>query len=55
MSPSEIGTVDHLQRNQLRRKNIRTALLLGGLALFFFITSFPFWSGLFRMVGDQVQ
>ena len=38
-----------------RRKNIRTAWLLAGLALFFFVTSFPFWTGMFELVisGNQ--
>ena len=38
---------------ELRRKNIRTALMFALFALFIFVTSFPFWSGLFRMVGDK--
>ena len=41
------------QTSELRRKNIRLAWALGGLALFFLVTSFPFWSGLFHLVGNQ--
>ena len=33
----------------LRRRNRRVALLLGGLVLFFFVTSFPFWQGVFQV------
>jgi len=40
-------------QSDLRRRNIRTAMLLGGLALFFFVTSFPFWQGLFKLIGEQ--
>ncbi|MCB1868526.1 MAG: hypothetical protein KDI43_08355 [Gammaproteobacteria bacterium] len=40
------------QDSELRRKNIRLALLLGGLALFFLLTSFPFWMNLFSVAGD---
>jgi len=29
------------------------ALLLGGLALFFFLTSVPFWQGIFKLIGEQ--
>ncbi len=32
-----------------RRKNIRLAWLLATFAAFIFVTSFPFWSGLFRL------
>ncbi|MET0029599.1 MAG: hypothetical protein ABW101_18360 [Candidatus Thiodiazotropha sp.] len=45
--------VPEYQTPELRRKNIRLAWILGGLALFFLVTSFPFWSGLFRIVGNQ--
>ncbi len=38
---------------ELRRKNLRLALALAGLAIFFLVTSFPFWSGLFKLVGNQ--
>jgi hypothetical protein len=41
------------QTPELRRKNIRLAWVLAGLALFFLVTSFPFWTGLFRIVGNQ--
>ncbi|MCB1829106.1 MAG: hypothetical protein H6964_13915 [Chromatiaceae bacterium] len=40
------------QDDELRRKNIRLALILGGLALFFLLTSFPFWMNLFTVAGD---
>lgn len=45
--------VPEYQTSELRRKNIRLAWVLGGLALFFLVTSFPFWSGLFHIVGTQ--
>ncbi len=32
-----------------RRKNIRTAWLLAAFAVFIFVTSVPFWTGLFRL------
>jgi hypothetical protein len=41
------------QTAELRRKNVRLAWMLAGMALFFLVTSFPFWSGLFRIVGTQ--
>ncbi len=41
------------QTPELRRKNLRLALALAGLAIFFLVTSFPFWSGLFKLVGNQ--
>jgi len=41
------------QTPDLRRKNIRLAWVLAGLALFFLVTSFPFWTGLFHVVGKQ--
>ncbi len=41
------------QTAELKRKNVRLAWMLGGLALFFLVTSFPFWSGIFRIVGTQ--
>jgi len=40
-------------QSSLRRRNIRTAMLLGGLALFLFVTSFPFWQGLFKLIAEQ--
>jgi heme/copper-type cytochrome/quinol oxidase subunit 4 len=33
-----------------RRRNARTAWLLAGFALFIFLTSIPFWKGLYRLV-----
>ena len=41
------------QTPELRRKNVRLAWVLGGMALFFLVTSFPFWAGLFQLVGNQ--
>ncbi len=41
------------QQDNLRRKNIRTALLLGAFAIFILVTSVPFWQGLFKIVGTQ--
>ena len=32
-----------------RRRNIRLAWLLAAFAAFVFVTSFPFWTGLFRL------
>ena len=46
-------TIPEYQTPELRKKNLRLVWLLIALALFFFFTSFPFWSGLFRIVGDQ--
>jgi len=40
------------QDNELKRKNIRLAWILGGLALFFLFTSFPLWMNLFTIAGD---
>ncbi len=38
-----------------RRKNIRLAWILAAFALVVFLTSFPFWMNLFKMIGDQAQ
>ena len=46
-------TASEHQSPELRKKNLRLVWLLAGLALFFFITSFPFWTGLIHLVGDQ--
>lgn len=32
-----------------RRKNIRTAWILAALVLFMFLTSIPFWKGLYQL------
>ncbi|MCU0835562.1 MAG: hypothetical protein MUC77_14215 [Chromatiaceae bacterium] len=32
-----------------RRRVVRTAWLLAALVLFMFVTSFPFWKGLYQM------
>lgn len=36
-----------------RRKNIRTAWLLAAFVLFIFVTSIPFWKGLFNLVAGE--
>ena len=46
-------SVPAYQTTELRRKNVRLAWVLGGMALFFLVTSFPFWTGLFKIVGTQ--
>ncbi len=46
-------SIPRFQTPELRTKNIRLAWILAGLALFFLVTSFPFWTGLFRIVGSQ--
>ena len=43
------------QTPELRRKNVRLAWVLAGLALFFLVTSFPLWTGIFRIVGTQAM
>ncbi|MCB1752822.1 MAG: hypothetical protein KDI74_13980 [Gammaproteobacteria bacterium] len=43
------------QDRELRRKNIRLAWILGGMALFFLLTSFPFWMNLFTKMGSLNQ
>ena len=35
----------------LRRKNVRTAWLLAGFAVFMLVSSVPFWRGLVRMMA----
>ena len=34
----------------LRRRNVRTAWLLAGFAVFMLVSSVPFWKGLVRMM-----
>ena len=41
------------QTPELRKKNLRVMWLLLGFALMVLLTSFPFWIGMFRIVGDQ--
>ncbi|MCP3868882.1 MAG: hypothetical protein GY703_12455 [Gammaproteobacteria bacterium] len=41
------------QTSELRKKNIVVALLLAAFALLVFFTSIPFWTGIFRIVGNQ--
>ena len=48
-------SIPKYQTPELRSKNLRLAWFLAGLALFFMVTSFPFWSGLFRIVGTQAM
>lgn len=45
--------MSYQQDPELRKKNIRTALIVGGFALFVFITAFPFWTGMAKIVGTQ--
>lgn len=45
--------IPEYQTPELRKKNLRLVWLLVGFALFVFFTSIPFWSGLFRIVGNQ--
>lgn len=45
--------IPEYQTPELRRRNLRLALVLAGMALFFLVTSFPFWTGLFKLVGTQ--
>jgi hypothetical protein len=33
-----------------RRKNIRTDWVLGAFAVFILVTSFPFWTGMFKLM-----
>jgi len=37
--------------DSLRRRNIRTAWLLAGFAVFMLVSSVPFWRGLVRMMS----
>jgi hypothetical protein len=46
-------SIPDYQSPELRRKNLRLVWLLVGFALFIFATSFPFWAGLFRLIGNQ--
>jgi hypothetical protein len=38
-----------------RRKNVRTAWLLAGFALFVAVSSVPFWRGLYQMAVSSGQ
>jgi uncharacterized protein involved in exopolysaccharide biosynthesis len=38
---------------ELRKKNLRLLWLMAGFALFVFLASFPFWIGMFRIMGNQ--
>lgn len=31
------------------------ALMLGAFALLVFVTSFPFWTNIFKLLGDQAR
>lgn len=44
-----------VQDDELRKKNIRTAWMVGGFALFILVTSLPFWMGMAKIIGDQAQ
>jgi hypothetical protein len=46
-------SIPQQQTAEVRRKNLRLAWGLAGLALFFLLTSFPFWTGIFNIVGTQ--
>jgi hypothetical protein len=35
-----------------RRKNARTAWILAGIVAFIFLTSIPFWQGLYRLANN---
>ena len=42
-----------VQRNpELRKKNIRTAIILGVIAVLVMLSSVPFWINLFKMAID---
>lgn len=41
------------QTSELRKKNLRLLWLIAGFALFVFLASFPFWIGMFRIIGNQ--
>jgi len=36
-----------------RRKNLRTAWILAGIVAFIFLTSIPFWQGLYRLAMNS--
>ena len=36
-----------------RRKNVRLALILAGLALFMLVSSLPFWRGLYQIAVNS--
>jgi hypothetical protein len=38
-----------------RRKNVRLILILAAVALFMFVTSIPFWRGLYDMALSSIQ
>ena len=38
---------------ELRRRNVRTAWLLAGFAVFMLLTSIPFWKGLANMIATS--
>lgn len=43
------------QQDDLKRRNIRLALLFGGFALLVFATSFPFWQNIFKVLGSAAR
>ncbi|WP_428607721.1 hypothetical protein [Sedimenticola sp.] len=43
------------QSDELRRKNVRLALILGAFALLVLFTSFPFWQTLFKVLGEATK
>ena len=54
-SDIEMSEMATNEQNELKRKNILLALAFGAFALIVFLTSFPFWIGLFGMVGGQIK
>ncbi|MCW8881251.1 MAG: hypothetical protein OQK42_06940 [Sedimenticola sp.] len=41
--------------DELKRKNIRLAWILGAFALIVLITAFPFWQNIFKVLGSAVK
>jgi len=37
----------------LRKKNIRTAWIVSGFAIFVLVTSLPFWMGMAKLMGEK--
>lgn len=42
-------------QDDLKRKNVRLALILAGFALIVLITAFPFWQNIFKVLGSAVK
>lgn len=45
---------DHLSEER-RRRNVRTAWLLGAFVIFIAVSSVPFWKGLFQLAMGGAQ